>query len=479
MDKPIPMTPRIIRGQRGLRRSPEGPGGVWGHHRSVAFGNEGRRARLPRRGASQARGGAGACTGETRTGNHVPARPRNVGVLLQDSGVQVGEEPRTTPAAASYFRDLVAVQAPVGDPGERRRGKAGPARQRDERRPGTARRHVRRPRHQHVHPPAYGERWIDKEMAGRPFANAVATMPLPATGKQLDMPKVATAPAAAVQAAEADPVNEVNFDGETISTPKVLIAGQNDLSIQAYEFADPGMDTVIMRELTKSYNSVLDTQMLTGTGANGQHDGLKNVANINSITYSAVGSAGGADGLVGAIYDAVSQIATNAPGYMADAVVMHPGGHGSPPTATPTAACSSRARSRSHPAPRTTASLSRLPVGVILDPNITTVQGSGTNEDELYVVVTDELILAEGDLRARVLTEVLSERCRFACSCTRSARSCPTEGQDDLPHQRRRTGSPELPVVTSQSDLETPNRGSLCELRKGDRECSTDTRQRN
>ena len=161
-------------------------------------------------------------------------------------------------------------------------------------------------------------------MAGRPFANAVATMPLPATGKQLDMPKVATAPAAAVQAAEADPVNEVNFDGETISTPKVLIAGQNDLSIQAYEFADPGMDTVIMRELTKSYNSVLDTQMLTGTGANGQHDGFKNVANINSITYSAVGSAGGADGLVGAIYDAVSQIATNAPGYMADAVVMHP-----------------------------------------------------------------------------------------------------------------------------------------------------------
>jgi hypothetical protein len=47
-------------------------------------------------------------------------------------------------------------------------------------------------------------------------------------------------------------------------------------------------------------------------------------------------------------------------------------------------------------------------LGVILDPNITVTQGAGTNEDEVYVVAADELILAEGDIRSRVLTEVLS-----------------------------------------------------------------------
>lgn len=334
--------------------------------------------------------------------------------VLKDAGVKVGEEPRTYRPGAdhSYFRDLVAMQVPqLGmanpDAAERLNRHAKEVMTDAETRdvtsgdPGTAT----------FIPPLYlGERWIDKEMAGRPFANAVASMPLPATGKTLDMPKVATAPAAAVQAAEADPVNEVNFDGETISTPKVLIAGQNDLSIQAYEFADPGMDTVIMRELTKSYNSVLDTQLLTGTGANGQHDGLKNVANINSITYSAVGAAGGADGLLGAVYDAVSQIATNAPGYMADAIVMHPrraawiashrDANGSL-LQQGQFALASGAQNQGF-------ALSVAGLGVILDPNITTVQGAGTNEDEIYVVVTDELILAEGPLRARVLSEVLS-----------------------------------------------------------------------
>jgi HK97 family phage major capsid protein len=340
---------------------------------------------------------------------------REASALLGKASVKVGEEPRTyRPGSGhSYFRDLAAVQVPqlgldTAGAAERlaRHGKETSvdlAEKRDvtSADPGTAT----------FIPPLYlGERWIDKEMAGRPFANAVATMPLPATGKTLDMPKVATAPAAAVQAAEADPVNEVNFDGETISTPKVLIAGQNDLSIQAYEFADPGMDTVIMRELTKSYNSVLDTQMLTGTGANGQHDGLKNVASINTITFSAVGSAGGADGLVGSIYDAVSQIATQAPGYMADAVVMHP--RRAAWIASHRDANGSLLQQGSFAlasgAQNNGFALSVAGLGVIIDPNITTVQGAGTNEDELYVVVTDELILAEGDLRARVLTEVLS-----------------------------------------------------------------------
>lgn len=335
-------------------------------------------------------------------------------VLLKGGGIKVGEEPRTYRPGGpySYFRDLVAVTAPqlgLATPeASERLARHGKEQSVDlEKRdvtsadPGTST----------FIPPLYlGERWIDEEVAGRPFADAIASMPLSATGKQMDFPRVATAPTVAVQATEGTAVNEVDFDGETYSVPKVTIAGQNDLSIQGYEFADPGMDVVIFRELRKSYNSVLDTQLLTGTAANGQHRGLKNVANINSITFSGVGASGGADALLGTIYDAVSQIATNAPGYMADAVVMHPrraawiashrDSNGSL-LQQGEFALASGAQNRGF-------ALSVAGLGVILDPNITTVQGTGTNEDELYVVVTDELILAEGDLRARVLTEVLS-----------------------------------------------------------------------
>lgn len=414
MDKPVPMTPRIVRAKEGFDEAqkaledygdiieklpPDTKEDERDFHaeelRKLEEARERAQEKLEREISFQ-------------KGREASA------FLLNAGGIKVGEEPRTyRPGAGySYFQDLAAVQVPqlgldAAGAAERlaRHGKemSVDLEKRDvtSADPGTGT----------FIPPLYlGERWIDKELAGRPFANAVATMPLPATGKTLDMPKVATAPAVAVQAAEADPVNEVNFDGETISTPKVLIAGQNDLSIQAYEFADPGMDTVIMRELTKSYNQVLDTQMLTGTGANGQHDGLKNVASINSITYSAVGSAGGADGLVGTIYDAVSQIATNAPGYMADAVVMHP--RRAAWIASHRDANGSLLQQGSFAlasgAQNNGFALSVAGLGVIIDPNITTVQGAGTNEDEIYVVVTDELILAEGQLRARVLTEVLS-----------------------------------------------------------------------
>jgi hypothetical protein len=45
---------------------------------------------------------------------------------------------------------------------------------------------------------------------------------------------------------------------------------------------------------------------------------------------------------------------------------------------------------------------------VIIDPNIANNQGAGTNEDDVYVLDAQEVQLAEGPLRTRVLQEVLS-----------------------------------------------------------------------
>lgn len=328
--------------------------------------------------------------------------------------IQVGEEPKTYRRGGpnSFFRDLLATQAPTlgwDNPGAKERLERHGEEMRADKEmrdvvstdPGTA----------SFIPPLYmGTEWIDKEVAGRPFADAVAKIPLSPTGKQMDFPRTQTPPAVTVAASEAAAVNETDFDGETYSVTKVLISGQNDLSIQAYEWADPGMDLVIMRELNKSYNSVLDTQLLTGTGANGQHRGLKNVSNINSITFSAVGATGGADALVGSLYDAISQIATNAPGYVPNAVVMHPR------RAAWIASHRDSFGNLVQQGSFVNASgqqnggfaLSVAGLGIVIDPNITVVQGAGTNEDEVYVVATDELLLAEGPIRARVLTEVLS-----------------------------------------------------------------------
>jgi HK97 family phage major capsid protein len=259
-----------------------------------------------------------------------------------------------------------------------------------------------------VIPPLYmGDLWIDKERAGRPLANAVRQIPLSGTGKQMDFPRVATAPEAEVQASEGAAVNEVDIDTETYSVPKVTIAGQNDISIQALEFSDPGSDEVILRELVKSYDSKLDFQLLDGSGSSGQHRGIDNVSGINSISFTT----GGGDDLLGKIYEAQSTISTQAPGYMGNAVVLHPR----------RAAWIASHRDTSNPLLQQgeltltnglqdqgfAGTLAGL--NVVIDPNLTVTSGAGTNEDlGVYVVDLGELYLAEGPVRTRVLTEVLS-----------------------------------------------------------------------
>jgi HK97 family phage major capsid protein len=259
-------------------------------------------------------------------------------------------------------------------------------------------------------PPVYlGAEWIEAAVGGRPFADACAPYPYSEQGKRIDFPRVQIAPEVEVQAAEADPVNEVDFDGETYSVNKVTIAGQNDLSIQALDWSLPGLDTVILRELIKDYNRKLDVQLIYGPGSGGKHRGIKTVVASdggNAISFSS----GGADDLLAKVYEAQSDISTLAPGFMANGVVLHPrraawmGSHrdqnsnllqqGQLPMAAGT---------QDDAQANGVAGLT-----VVIDPNIATNQGSGTNEDDVFVLDFAECLLAESPLRTRVLQEVLS-----------------------------------------------------------------------
>lgn len=259
-------------------------------------------------------------------------------------------------------------------------------------------------------PPLYmGDQYIDKAVAGRPFADAIPKIPLSGTGKNMDFPRVATAPNVDVQAAEANAVNETDFDGETYSVSKVTIAGQNDVSIQALEFSDPSIDTVIMRELIKSYNQKLDYQLIYGSGSSGQHRGIKTVV-VSDGGQAITFSAGGADDLLGKVYQAVADIPTNVPGYEAQTVLAHP-------RRLAWMASHRDANGNLFQQGQLFLAAGEQDQGfvgnvaglrVIKDSNILTNQGSGTNEDDVYAMDITELMLAEGEQRTRVLQEVLS-----------------------------------------------------------------------
>jgi HK97 family phage major capsid protein len=259
-------------------------------------------------------------------------------------------------------------------------------------------------------PPLYmGAEWIEPALAGRPFADAIPKIPLSPVGKRMDFPRIQTNPATGVQVNEADAVLEQDFDAETYSVNKVTIAGQNDVSIQALEFTDPSLDVVIMRELVRDYNHQLDSQLIYGTGTSGQHRGISTVVTSdggNTVTFSS----GNGAALLGAIYNGLSQVATNQPGFEANTVLLH----------SRRAAWMASHRDANGnlfqqgqlflAAGQQDGGFIGVAAGlrILRDANIATNLGGSTNQDDVYVLDINELMLAEGPQRTRVLQEVLS-----------------------------------------------------------------------
>jgi len=95
-------------------------------------------------------------------------------------------------------------------------------------------------------PPLYmGELWADVPRPGRPFADILPKIDLPAKGMSITLPRITTGAAVAVTTSENSSVNEVDIVEATVTTPVVTIAGQQDVSQQLFDRSDPSIDAVI------------------------------------------------------------------------------------------------------------------------------------------------------------------------------------------------------------------------------------------
>lgn len=242
---------------------------------------------------------------------------------------------------------------------------------------------------------------------GRPVADAVPKMPLPAKGMNITLPAVQTATAVAVQAAEAGAVQETNIDINTITTNVNTIAGQQDVSRQLLDRSDPSVDVVIFGDLIADYDEVLDTQLLSGSGANGQHTGITTLASTNAVTYTD-GTPTGAE-LWPKLYDAIQQIHSGL-GKPPTHFIMHPrraAWLASQLSSTfPLLQQGSFMQKGGAQDGGMTLSIAGLPV--IVDGNMSTEIGASTDEDEIFCVRMSEFRLAEGELQTRVFEDVLS-----------------------------------------------------------------------
>jgi HK97 family phage major capsid protein len=242
---------------------------------------------------------------------------------------------------------------------------------------------------------------------GRPFADVTSKAALPAVGTSFTLPRLTGGGAVAAQT-DGGGVQETDPTTDTVTTYVRTVAGQVDISQQLLDRSDPSFDSVVFRDLIGAYDSELDRQMLVGASGSNQHVGIANVSSINTVTYTS--STPTAAEALPKIYDAIQKVASNRYQYPTH-ILMHPRRAAAfaagLSTSTPLFQQGGLNQAAGEQNGGVVGTIAGLPV--VIDANIPTTDGAGTNQDAIYVVYMPDLVLMEGEVRTRVMEQPLSD----------------------------------------------------------------------
>jgi HK97 family phage major capsid protein len=231
--------------------------------------------------------------------------------------------------------------------------------------------------------------------AGRPFLDVARKHQLPAEGLTISLSKVTTGSSTAVQS-EGAAVSETNMDDTKLDISVQTVAGQQNVSRQAIE-RGTNIDSLVMADLVSAYHTNLDSLFVT-TSATSLTNTITQV-----ITYTDASPS--VPELYPKLADAIQRIQTN---YFAgpNFILMHPRR-----LAFILAALDTQNRPLAVPVPNFNgqpafASGNGAPVygnsgytilglPVITDANVTTTNGTGTNEDVIIIGNSQEAHLWE------------------------------------------------------------------------------------
>lgn len=229
----------------------------------------------------------------------------------------------------------------------------------------------------------------------RPFADICNKHALPPDGMTVNISQITTATSVALQATQNTAVSETNVDDTLLTENVQTAAGQQTISRQAIE-RGTGIEDVVLDDLYRRYATTLDSTLL-----NQATTGLTNVTNANTYTDATPTAAELWPKLLGA--NAAAEAA-----FLAQAVPSHAVMHSRrwhwlssqvgtswPFMSQPGIA--TQAGGTNFATGYDMGVRGMLPNGnkVVVDNNIATNLGAGTNEDEIYIVAADECHLWE------------------------------------------------------------------------------------
>jgi HK97 family phage major capsid protein len=261
--------------------------------------------------------------------------------------------------------------------------------------------------------------------AGRVVADQVRKMDLPEGTDSINIPKLSTGTTVAAQTADNAGVSSTDFTDTSVSAGVKTLAGQQDVAIQLIEQSPLSLDEILFTDLIADYNKKLDQQVLAGSNASGQVEGLYSSAggspwsNTGSVTYT------DASPTVPKFYpvwaQSVSSIAQNRFSISNIKFFVHPRrwywhvgalDSSNRPLVLPSSFSMFNAIAVNQGVDVAEGWVGDAPTGhpVYVDANITTsdTAGSGSGQDISIALKCDDAFLFEGEMRQRTLPEVLS-----------------------------------------------------------------------
>lgn len=331
------------------------------------------------------------------------------------SGTRVGSEPSTyrKDGRASYFRDLVSVN--LNRPDMR---SAMERLQRNNQEVAVESRALSTTDGaggDFVPPLWMINDYVELARTARPTADRVRNETLPAGTDTVSVPKIVTGTAVAEQATQNTAVQNTDATTGAVSANVATLAGQQIIPVQLIEQSPLNMDSILLADLAADYAAKVDLFVLNNNAAGKK--GLLQEAGTNAVTYTS--GAPTVALLWPKLADAIQQVTTNR-FLPPDTIVMHPRRWAYliasvDSTGRPLIVSGGQPTQNALGTATGVASANGV-VGniqgldVVLDPQIPTNLGAGTNQDPIIVFRAADSILWEGSPNAEAFRETKADQ---------------------------------------------------------------------
>lgn len=126
------------------------------------------------------------------------------------------------------------------------------------------------------------DEYIPYLRAGRVFADMWRGFPLPAGTDSINIPRVTTGTATGPQTSDGGPVPGRDMADNFVNAIIRTVAGQQDAAIQLLDQSPIAFDEIVFGDLMADYAMQLSAQLMIGSGTNGQLTGLFSAGTLGS-----------------------------------------------------------------------------------------------------------------------------------------------------------------------------------------------------